>query len=43
LSPTTICVRFADPVQDITPGQAAVIYNGEACLGGGIISNELNY
>jgi tRNA-specific 2-thiouridylase len=41
LNPTTICVRFADPVRDITPGQAAVLYNGEVCLGGGIISNDL--
>jgi tRNA-specific 2-thiouridylase len=32
-------VRFESPVRDITPGQAAVLYNGEVCLGGGIISN----
>lgn len=30
-------VRFDVPVRDITPGQAAVIYTGETCLGGGII------
>jgi tRNA-specific 2-thiouridylase len=37
----TIQVKFENPVHDITPGQAAVIYNGEVCLGGGIISNEI--
>ncbi len=34
-----IRISFKNPVSDITPGQAAVIYNGEACLGGGIISS----
>lgn len=32
-----IYVNFDQPVKDITPGQAAVIYDGEICLGGGII------
>jgi tRNA-specific 2-thiouridylase len=41
LSSTTIRLNFIDPVRDITPGQAAVLYNGEVCLGGGIISSEL--
>lgn len=32
-----IRVRFDAPLRDITPGQAAVLYDGEVCLGGGMI------
>ncbi len=35
----SIKVQFQKPVIDITPGQAAVLYNGDVCLGGGTISS----
>jgi tRNA-specific 2-thiouridylase len=34
----SIKVDFTQPVHNITPGQAAVLYNGDICLGGGIIT-----
>jgi tRNA-uridine 2-sulfurtransferase len=35
-----MAVRFDEPLRDITPGQAAIVYNGDICLGGGIIERE---
>lgn len=34
-------IVFEDPLRDITPGQAVVLYEGERVLGGGIISRVL--
>ena len=36
-----IDVRFDEPVAAVTPGQSAVFYSGEICLGGGIIEQRL--
>jgi tRNA-specific 2-thiouridylase len=39
-SADSVNVRFARLLRDITPGQGAVFYNGDHCLGGGIIARQ---
>ncbi|MFC0139216.1 tRNA 2-thiouridine(34) synthase MnmA [Erwinia mallotivora] len=41
LSEDRLDVRFDEPVAAVTPGQSAVFYLGEVCLGGGIIEQRL--
>lgn len=37
LADDRIHVQFDEPLRDITPGQGAIVYDGDICLGGGII------
>lgn len=37
LTENEILVKYPQGVKRVTPGQACVLYNGEECLGGGII------
>jgi tRNA-specific 2-thiouridylase len=36
-SGTDFTLDFAEPQWAVTPGQSAVLYDGEVCLGGGVI------
>ncbi len=40
LDGTGFTLRFAQPQWAVTPGQSAVLYDGEVCLGGGVIHTE---
>ncbi|MEZ5644938.1 MAG: tRNA 2-thiouridine(34) synthase MnmA [Burkholderiaceae bacterium] len=40
LDETGFTLRFTDPQWAVTPGQSAVLYDGEVCLGGGVIHTE---
>jgi tRNA-specific 2-thiouridylase len=33
-------LRFDEAQWAVTPGQSAVLYDGEVCLGGGVITSE---
>jgi tRNA U34 2-thiouridine synthase MnmA/TrmU len=35
-------ITFDFPLRDITPGQGAVVYNGDQVLGGGVIERPMN-
>lgn len=36
----SVHIKFEDPLRDITPGQGAVIYQGDWCMGSGIIQRQ---
>ncbi|MEZ5606506.1 MAG: tRNA 2-thiouridine(34) synthase MnmA [Burkholderiaceae bacterium] len=42
-APGTHALRFAEPQWAVTPGQSAVLYDGEVCLGGGIITTAEDF
>src|SRR6185295_6590340 len=36
---TTLALAFEQPQWAVTPGQSAVLYDGEVCLGGAVIAS----
>ena len=38
-APGAFSLHFEDPQWAVTPGQSAVLYHGEVCLGGGVIAD----
>jgi tRNA-specific 2-thiouridylase len=41
LPDTRIAITFDEPLRDITPGQGAVVYDGDQVVGGGIIERPM--
>ena len=41
-APDTWRLRFAEAQWAVTPGQSAVLYDGERCLGGGVIASAVD-
>lgn len=42
LPDSRMAITFDAPLRDITPGQGAVVYNGDQVLGGGVIERPMN-
>jgi tRNA-specific 2-thiouridylase len=40
---TGMRLQFEDPQWAVTPGQSAVLYDGDVCLGGGVIAQALDH
>jgi tRNA-specific 2-thiouridylase len=39
-TPAQFSLEFAEPQWAVTPGQSAVLYDGEVCIGGGVIAGS---